>query len=255
MLATRLENLRSRRPLMLAWGVHLFTASGAVWGLLAIIAAIAHDWGLAFTWMAAAVVVDGIDGTLARRFKVKGLTPSFDGALLDNIIDYQNYVLVPALILYEAELLPTGTAVVTVGVIGLAMVLISSAYQFCQSDAKTDDHTFKGFPSYWNVVVFYLFMLNTSQWVNFWVILICAILVFVPIKYIYPSRMVKYRRITLFVTTLWGIANIITLFTYPDHSMTLLWISACYGFYYVGLSLYMMYFDQETSTSPRKFRR
>ncbi|MEM7335962.1 MAG: CDP-alcohol phosphatidyltransferase family protein [Chloroflexota bacterium] len=246
MLATRLNNLRSRRPLMLAWGVHLFTATGAVWGLLAIIAAIAHDWQQAFIWMAAAVVVDGIDGTLARRFKVKGLTPSFDGALLDNIIDYQNYVLVPALILYEAALLPTGTAVVTVGVIGLAMVLLSSAYQFCQADAKTDDHTFKGFPSYWNIVVFYLFMLNLSPWVNFWVIFICAVLVFVPIKYIYPSRMVKYRRMTLVVTTLWGIVNIIILFNYPNYSTTLVWVSASYALYYVGLSLYMMFFDPDT---------
>lgn len=243
MLATRLNNLRERRPIMLAWGVHLFTASGAIWGLLAIIATIQHDWQQAFIWMATAVFVDGIDGTLARRLKVKGLTPDFDGALLDNIIDYQNYVLVPALFLYEAQMLPSGTAVIGVAVIGLALVLLSSAYQFCQSDAKTEDHTFKGFPSYWNVVVFYLFMLNLSPWVSFWIILACAILVFVPIKYIYPSRMVKYRRLTLLVTTVWGILVTIALFQYPNQSATILWVSTLYAFYYVGLSLYLMFWE------------
>lgn len=238
MLASRLSNLRSRRPLMLAWGVHLFTASGAVWGLLAIIATIQHDWQQAYIWMALAVLVDGIDGTLARRLKVTGLTPDFDGALLDNIIDYQTYVLVPALFLYEAKLLPE-----SVMVLGLAFILLSSAYQFCQSDAKTDDHTFKGFPSYWNVIVFYLFMLDINPWISFWIILACAILVFIPVKYIYPSRMDKYRRPTLILTTIWGIMVTIGLFQYPKQSIVLLWASTFYLVFYIGLSLYMMVND------------
>lgn len=228
-------NLQVERPLVLAWSVHLFTATGALWGLMAIMATIQHQWQAAFFWLALAAFVDSLDGTLARRFKVKGLLPGFDGALLDNIIDYQTYVIVPAIILYEANLLPTSTAIA-----GIAMVVLASAFQFCQLDAKTDDHTFKGFPSYWNVVVFYLFMFDASQWVNFWVIATLTVLVFVPIKYLYPSRMVRFQKLTLSLTTVWGILCLIIWLQYPAIQPWMLWVSLLYMVYYVGLSLYMM---------------
>ena len=220
---------------MLAWGVHLFTATGAIWGLLAIIATIQHNWQVAFFWLGAAALVDSIDGAMARRFRVAGLTPGFDGALLDNIIDYQTYVLVPALFLYESSLLPPSLMLV-----GVAMVILASAFQFCQSDAKTEDHAFKGFPSYWNVVVFYLFMLEIGAWFNLAVITICCILVFVPIKYIYPSRMRRYQRPTLLLTAMWGMLLLTALLQYPDFQPWLVWSSLLYVVYYIGLSLYLM---------------
>lgn len=231
----QVNNIRLNKPEVIAWSVHLITASGVIWGLLAIISIIQHDWLQAFVWMVTAVFIDGVDGTLARRFKVKGLTPGFDGALLDNIVDYQNYVLVPALFLYEAGLLPG-----SVMVIGLAAVLLSSAYQFCQTDAKTDDHTFKGFPSYWNIAVFYFFFLDMPEWLIFIFIIVLAILVFVPVKYIYPSRMAQYRRVTLAATAVWAVIWAIILLQYPNPSPVLLWLSTLYLFYYVGLSLYLM---------------
>lgn len=232
------NNLRLSKPEAIAWSVHLFTASGVIWGLLAIIAIFQHEWQRAFVWMVTAVLVDGLDGTLARRFQVKGLTPGFDGALLDNIVDYQNYVLVPALFLYEANLLPA-----SVMVVGLTAVLISSAYQFCQTDAKTEDHTFKGFPSYWNIAVFYLFMLNLPSWLVFIVIAALAVMVFVPIKYLYPSRMSEYRGVTLIATTFWGLCCAIILYQYPNQSQILIWISMLYFLYYLGMSLYLMIRD------------
>lgn len=228
-------NLQVERPLVVAWGVHLFTATGALWGLLAIMATVQHQWQAAFFWLALAALVDSLDGTLARRFKVKGLLPGFDGALLDNIIDYQTYVIVPAIFLYEASLLPA-----SVTIAGIAMVVLSSAFQFCQSDAKTDDNTFKGFPSYWNVVVFYMFMFDANLWVNFWVIATLTVLVFVPIKYLYPSRMVRYQKLTLSLTTVWGILCLAVWLQYPAFNPWLLWASLLYVVYYVGLSLYMM---------------
>ncbi len=228
-------NLQVERPLVLAWGVHLFTATGALWGLLAIMATVQHQWQAAFFWLALAALVDSLDGTLARRFKVKGVLPGFDGALLDNIIDYQTYVIVPAIFLYEASLLPA-----SVTIAGIAMVVLASAYQFCQADAKTDDNTFKGFPSYWNVVVFYMFMFNANLWVNFWVIAILTVLVFVPIKYLYPSRMVRYQKLTLSLTAVWGILCMIVWLQYPAFNPWMLWASLLYVVYYVGLSLYMM---------------
>ncbi|MBK7895765.1 MAG: CDP-alcohol phosphatidyltransferase family protein [Candidatus Promineifilaceae bacterium] len=228
-------NLQVERPLVFAWGVHLFTATGALWGLLAIMATVQHQWQAAFFWLGLAALVDSLDGTLARRFKVKGLLPGFDGALLDNIIDYQTYVIAPAIFLYEANLLPASTTIA-----GVAMVVLASAFQFCQSDAKTDDHTFKGFPSYWNVVVFYLFMFDANPWINFWVITILTILVFVPIKYLYPSRMIRYQKMTLFLTSIWGILCLTVWLQYPAFQPWMLWTSLLYLVYYVGLSLYMM---------------
>lgn len=231
----QVNNIRVSKPEVIAWGIHLITASGAIWGLLAIISIIQNDWLQAILWMITAVFIDGVDGTLARRFKVKGLTPGFDGALLDNIVDYQNYVLVPALFLYEANLLPA-----PVMAVGLAAVLLSSAYQFCQTDAKTDDHTFKGFPSYWNIAVFYFFFLDLPKWVTFAVVIVFAILVFVPVKYIYPSRMGQFRRVTLAATVVWALMWVVILLQYPDPSPWLLWLSTLYAVYYVGLSLYLM---------------
>ena len=218
-------NLQVERPLVLAWGVHLFTATGALWGLLAIMATVQHQWQAAFFWLGLAALVDSLDGTL----------PGFDGALLDNIIDYQTYVIVPAIFLYEANLLPA-----TATIAGVAMVVLASAFQFCQADAKTDDHTFKGFPSYWNVVVFYLFMFDANPWVNFWVIATLTILVFVPIKYLYPSRMVRFQKLTLALTTVWGILCLIVWLQYPLFQPWMLWVSLLYMVYYIGLSLYMM---------------
>ncbi|MCB9009346.1 MAG: CDP-alcohol phosphatidyltransferase family protein [Ardenticatenaceae bacterium] len=228
-------NLQVERPLVLAWGVHLFTATGALWGLLAIMATVQHQWQAAFFWLGLAALVDSFDGTLARRFQVKGVLPGFDGALLDNIIDYQTYVIVPAIFLYEANLLPASGTIA-----GIAMVVLASAFQFCQSDAKTDDHTFKGFPSYWNVVVFYLFVFDANPWINFWVIATLAVLVFVPIKYIYPSRMVHYQKLTLGLTTVWGLLCLTVWLQYPAYQPWMLWASLLYIVYYIGLSLYLM---------------
>jgi phosphatidylcholine synthase len=228
-------NLQVERPLVLAWGVHLFTATGALWGLLAIMATVQNQWQSAFFWLGLAALVDSLDGTLARRFKVKGLIPGFDGALLDNIIDYQTYVIVPAIFLYEANLLPASAIIA-----GVAMVVLASAFQFCQADAKTDDHTFKGFPSYWNVVIFYLFMFEANLWVNFWVIATLTVLIFVPIKYIYPSRMIRFQKMTLAFTAVWGILCLTVLLQYPEFQPWMLWASLFYPVYYVGLSLYMM---------------
>jgi phosphatidylcholine synthase len=135
----------SRKRVVSAWLTHLVTASSAVWGLLAILAITNAQWVQAFWFMAAAVLIDSFDGTLARRVDVKNVLPQIDGALLDNIVDYLNYVFVPVFFIYWADLLPPQLAVV-----GATLMLLSSAYQFSQADAKTDDHFFKGFPSYWS---------------------------------------------------------------------------------------------------------
>lgn len=228
--------VHSKREKLLAWSAHLFTATGALWGLLSLLAITNQHWIHAFVWMSIATVVDSFDGFLARRLRVKTVLPEFDGALLDNMVDYLNYVFVPAFFLSQADLLPP-----SVNILGPALILLASAYQFCQNDAKTDDHYFKGFPSYWNIMVFYLFMLGLDPWVNFMVTAVLAILVFVPIKYIYPSRTALHQGLTLALSALWAVAVVMTLVTYPNHPVWLVWASLLFAFYYVGMSLYQMF--------------
>lgn len=216
----------------LAWSVHVFTATGAVWGLLSILAIQAHQWRLTFLWIAIAMIVDGFDGTLARKFNTKGLASGVDGALLDNILDYINYVLVPVLFMIEAELLPPGWWVPA-----SALILLSSAYQFTQTDAKTDDHYFKGFPSYWNFLILYLFLFGWAPGVNLAIVLLCVVLVFVPIKYVYPSRTERNHKLNLIIIYIWGLIGAVSLVLYPNVPLALLYASLVLVAYYLFDSL------------------
>jgi len=221
---------------VLAWGVHLFTASGAVWCLLAIDAGIKDHWREAFFWLALAMLVDSVDGFLARWVRVKEALPHFDGALLDNLIDYANYVIVPAFFLYRAELV---AAPFSLGC--AAAIVLASAYQFCQSDAKTPDHYFKGFPSYWNVTVLYLLAMRLSPTTNLAIVILLVVLVFVPIKYVYPSRTRHLRALTLVLASLWGIALIGVVWQFPHPSNWLIGVSLLFVAYYFGLSLFLTF--------------
>jgi phosphatidylcholine synthase len=217
-----------------AWGVHLFTASGAVCCLLAIDAGIENHWRGAFAWLALAVCVDAVDGFLARRVRVKEALPHFDGDQLDNVIDYASYVIVPAFLLHRAELLPPQWSLW-----GAAGIVLASAYQFCQSGAKTPDHYFKGFPSYWNVTVLYLLALKLSPRTNLAIIILLIVLVFVPIKYVYPSRTTRFRKLTLSLAMLWGAALIAIVWRLPDPPQQLVGASLLFVVYYFGVSFYL----------------
>jgi len=215
-----------------AWGVHLFTASGAVFGLLAILAIFEKDWKAMIVYMIIAMLVDGFDGMLARWADVKKYANGIDGALLDNILDYVNYVLVPALFLIRADVLPE-----SVRLLAACSILLTSAYQFTQTDAKTDDHHFKGFPSYWNVAALYMLLMNLPVWVNFGFLMLFNIMVFIPIKYIYPSRNSYLRTLTLVLTYLYGAIGIWGLIQYPNHPQWVVWASFIYVAYYLVLSI------------------
>lgn len=215
-----------------AWSVHLFTACGVVCCLLALEATYASRWQLALAWLLLAVVIDGIDGTFARMARVKTVLPNFDGALLDNIIDFANYVIVPALIIHRAELVP---ASVSLGV--ASAICLSSCYQFCQSDAKTADHFFKGFPSYWNLVALYLLAMHLSPPANLLIVLTLVVLVFVPIKYIYVSRTPQLRRTSVVLTVVWAAMVIAIWWQLPQPEPLLVWGSMLYFAYYFVASL------------------
>lgn len=215
-----------------AWGVHPLTASGAVWGLLSIQAIYQHNWKLLFLWIAVAMLADGVDGSLSRLLQVKELIPQIDGALLDNLVDYLNYVIVPCLLLLEARLLPSDLAWPVCAGIALA-----SGYQFSQVDAKTSDHYFKGFPSYWNFLALYLLVLQPSPWINLIVVLLCIGLVFVPVKYLYPSRTPAQRWLNILLACSWGVLGFIGLMLYPQTPRWLWGLSLVYVAYYLVASL------------------
>lgn len=223
-----------------AWAVHLFTASAAFFGLISLLEIYEHNYVIAFWFMALTIFIDATDGTLARLVKVKQILPQIDGALLDNLVDYLNYVVVPSVFLWiHPGLLPQEYALWVI----LAIVL-TSAYQFCQSDAKTPDHFFKGFPCFWNIAVFYLFILNTSSHTNTIVLIILSLLIFVPIKYVYPSRLdyltnSKQLKIIMHCCSIaWGISTLFLLLQYPIVNPLWLSISLSYVVLYAGLSLY-----------------
>jgi phosphatidylcholine synthase len=225
----------ARRSLLAAAAVHVYTASGVVLALLIVEAAYAGEAVRALWLLLAALVIDGTDGMLARRFRVKERLPGFDGALLDNIVDYLTYAFAPVLLLLSDGRLPGGT----VGTLVAAAPLLASSYQFCRSDAKTDDHLFTGFPSYWNVVAFYAVVMDLAPSTVVVVLLVCSALVFVPIGWLYPSRTVALRPLSLALTAVWLAAYAALLVQLPDPGPVALALSLGYVGYYVAVSLYL----------------
>jgi phosphatidylcholine synthase len=217
-----------------AWLVHLYTASGVVLALLATRAVIDYDYRAAFFWLWLQVVIDATDGMLARRARVAERIPWFDGSKLDDIVDYLTYVFVPALCVWRAVLVPDAWTMP----VAMAM-LLASGYGFSRTDAKTADHFFTGFPSYWNVVVFYLIVAGWPSWVNAVVLLTCVVLVFVPIRYVYPSRTPVLRLFTNVAGSIWSALMLLMLWQYPDESRVVMWVSLVFPAYYVALSLWL----------------
>ena len=215
-----------------AWGVHLLTASSAPAGVLAVLAAERGEAARSMGWMAYTIAIDSFDGTLARAVGVKRVLPFFDGTRLDDLVDYFTYVIVPALFLVHLRLLPAGAAVP----VALCPVL-ASAYGFCRTDAKTSDHYFTGFPSYWNVVAFYLYTLGWPLAVNAAVVVLFSIAVFVPVRYIYPSRTTTLRPLTVGLGVAWGLAVLWALAHLDAVPRTLVVASLGFPVYYIALSL------------------
>lgn len=200
----------------LAWCVHLYTALGLV--LAAAIAVLLVQGGPdAFRWsfalMAVATFIDATDGTLARKIRIKEVLPGFDGRKLDDITDFLTYTSLPLLLIWRAQLLPPGAEWV------LVFPLLASAYGFCQSAAKTDDGYFLGFPSLWNVVAFYLYILQTPPWVSLVVVIVLALMTFVPSRYLYPSQPGRLNLASNVLAVAWSGMLAWILWGLPSHNL------------------------------------
>jgi phosphatidylcholine synthase len=213
--------------------VHLFTALGAVCALLATHAVITGAWEAAFAWLGLALLIDGVDGTFARWAKVHSWLPRFSGDKLDLVIDYLNYVFVPALALLQAGFLQGAWGM------GLAsLILLSSLFHFSDTASKAADHSFVGFPAIWNLVAFYVFAFQLPQTAVSLLVLTCTILTFVPLKWAHPMRTVRLRALTLAAMALWAVAAAATLmagFPAAVWAQALLLAAAAYG---IGLTLH-----------------
>ena len=218
--------------MQVAWLAHLYTATGLVLGFRALVAIAADDFRAAFLWLFVAAVVDGTDGWLARRLRVEERLPSFSGARLDDIVDYVTYVFVPVYLLYQAGSLPPWSAFPVT-----SAILLSSAYGFASQQAKTPDHFFTGFPSYWNVVALYLFLARLPGWLNAVILLTLCGLVFWRTVYLYPSRMSTLRTVTLLSAAVWSVLLLWMIWRLPNRSGGLLAVSLLFPLYYVALSI------------------
>ena len=181
-----------------ALSVHLLTATGAVFAMLAMLAAVDEKWGLMYLWLVVAFAVDGIDGPLARRYDVKTNAPQYDGVLMDLIIDYLTYVFIPAYALFKSNLLPGWT-----GLCAIIVITFASVVYFADTRMKTRDNSFSGFPGCWNMVVIVLFALQPNFWAILGIVVVLAAAMFMPLKFVHPVRTDRWRAVSLPVALAW----------------------------------------------------
>jgi phosphatidylcholine synthase len=220
-----------------AFSVHLLTAAGTVFALLALIAATEWRWTEMFSWLALALVIDGIDGMLARKLKVSESLPRWSGEALDLVVDFSTYVLVPAFAIATGAILPQAFEMPAA-----AAILVSSAIYFADRRMKTDDAYFRGFPAAWNLIAFYLFLLRPDPWLALLTITLFVVLTFVPVVFIHPLRVERFRWLNIALCLAWAALAIITLlrdFSPPPWTI-------------VGLGVLGIYFLTAGLTRPRK---
>ncbi len=185
-------------PKIRALSVHLLTATGAVFAMLAMLAAVDSRWDLMFLWLVVAFFVDGIDGPLARHYDVKKNAAEFDGVLLDLIIDYLTYVFIPAFALFKSGLMDGWT-----GLFAIILITFTSVMYFADTRMKTKDNSFSGFPGCWNMLVLVIFALEPNFWVSLALVTILAVAMFLPLKFVHPVRTERWRVVTLPVAIAW----------------------------------------------------
>ena len=189
-----------------AWLVHIFTASGIFLGFLALLSSINNDFTLAILFLALALFVDGIDGTLARWLDVERVTPNIDGSILDIIIDYFNYVLVPTFMIHWFGFVGENYSIPI-----CFIILLVSCYTFANKQIKTEDYYFSGFPALWNLVVLYFYILETSELTNILAVLTLSVFTFIPTKYVHPLRVVSLRKTNIIMTCFWCVTTVYLL--------------------------------------------
>jgi phosphatidylcholine synthase len=189
-----------------AFGVHLFTAVGAGIALVAMLEAVREHWANMFAWLGVALIIDAIDGPIARKLDVVRLQPNWSGDILDLVVDFVTYVFVPAYAITASRLLlPVAAPLLGIG------VAVSGALYFADRRMKSDDNHFRGFPGLWNVAAFYLFLLHWPPALSSLAIALLIVATFLPFRVLHPLRVVRLRWLTLTLMAVWGALTIYTL--------------------------------------------
>ena len=215
---------------MRAFSVHILTASGSFLAFLGVVAAAEHRFVDMFWWLGLALLVDGIDGPIARKVKVKEVLPNWSGDTLDNIIDYVTYVLLPAFALYQSGMIGQPWSFVAAG-----LIVVSSAIYYADMGMKTEEYFFSGFPVVWNMIVFSLFVIDASANVALTVVLVSVFLTFLPINFLHPVRVLRLRPLNLGIFLIWSLLGCAALLM---HFETSAWINV--PFIVCGLYLYVI---------------
>ena len=227
--------------ILLGWSVHLFTCSGLIAGFFALLSIFKNDGTSAFLFLGLALLIDAFDGALARKFKVSIFVKNIDGKMLDSVIDFFNYIIIPCVIIYWFKFVPTPFEIIIPSII-----LIISAISYSNNNLMTSDNFYKGFPCIWNILLFYLYLFDLSQIYNLFLISACILLKFIPIKFIHPLRVNKYRRYSVAFLVLWFISSFKILFSSFfilssnfDYLFLGIWLVS--NMYFICLTIYELY--------------
>ncbi len=223
-----LARSRTARPFL----VHIFTAAGAGCALMALLAASQRQWVVMFVWLAIALFIDGVDGTLARRFRVAEMLPRWSGNSLDLVVDFTTYVFVPAFALVTSGLLPA----IAAAPLGVAIVVVSALY-FADEEMKTPDNFFRGFPALWNAVAFHLFVLKLPLWIAAASVAVLVVLTFTPLRVLHPFRVAQFRNVSLVALLAWSLLGAYALYANLDPGPIVAWCLAALGVYFLTIGL------------------
>lgn len=224
----------------LSWLVHAFTASGLLAGFMAILAINEEEWRLATIWLIVAFFIDGVDGTFARMLDIKKTLPNVSGKMIDTVVDFVNYAVVPAYFLFMYEAFSDNLKYPAI-----ALILIVSAIYYGKEGMIYKEMYFIGFPVLWNLIAFYIvFVINAGETVNFLVILIFAILHFIPLKFSYPSRKSRFQKIDLFIGIIFFLTMILTVYLYPEKNLLLTLNAYFCGIYFLGMAVFNTLIDE-----------
>ncbi|MGD9914604.1 MAG: phosphatidylcholine synthase [Rhizobiaceae bacterium] len=226
-------------PQARAFSVHLLTASGSFLAFLSLVAASEQQWTAMFAWLGLALFVDGIDGPIARKLEVKEVLPTWSGELLDNIIDYVTYVLIPAFALYQSGFMGEWLSFISG-----AIIVVTSAIYYADTGMKTKENFFKGFPVVWNIVVFSLFVSAPGEWVSFGIVVFAGLMTFVPVYFLHPVRVVRLRNVNLTIFLFWGAMCCIALIEDMQPGEIVKWAIIVSGIYLFFIGAVMQLFPK-----------
>tara|TARA_B100001057_G_scaffold438510_1_gene471060 strand:- start:1205 stop:1951 length:747 start_codon:yes stop_codon:yes gene_type:complete len=217
--------------------VHLLTGFGIIAGYFALIAVMNNNQKEAFLWLGLAFLIDSIDGTLARKFNVKKNLPNIDGKMLDSIIDFFNYVIIPSIMIYWFRYVPDQFAVLIP-----AILILISIYSYVNLNILTNDNYYNGFPAIWNVVVLYFYIFGTSQYINSIFLMLLILLKFSPLKCIHPLRVKNLKKLSIFFTIIWFITTVFLLMLKdlnmnPFYEIIFIFLWVASNIYFISLSL------------------